>query len=33
MAAIIWTLGLLATAFTTSADVKPQRIVFLGDSI
>jgi hypothetical protein len=33
MAAIVWALGLLAPAFTTSADVKPQRIVFLGDSI
>jgi len=33
MAAIMWALGLLATAFTISADVKPQRIVFLGDSI
>src|SRR4051794_22623209 len=33
MAAIVWALGLLAAAFPTSANVKPQRIVFLGDSI
>jgi acyl-CoA thioesterase-1 len=33
MAVALWALGFLTTAFLTSADVKPQRIVFLGDSI